>query len=157
MSHGYKYQNQNQTMGANMGQQMGQAQNPYYGGGNFGGSQQGMGMGMNQQFAGMHQAQNMGQNPYYGQNMGQNYGYGQNSSFLPKISLFGETPSDKLLRGLLIGGAAAYILTNENAQKAIIKTGVKLFGALAGGVEEFKEKIMDAKAEIEAEKEEAAE
>jgi len=92
--------------------------------------------------------QNMGAtaNPYY-----QNYA--------PKsgFNIFGDTPSDKLLRGLLIGGAAAYILTNENAQKAIIKTGVKLFGALAGGVEEFKEKIMDAKAELEAQKEETAE
>lgn len=129
MNHGYKYQNQ--TMGANQNGQMniGQTQNPYYGGG--------------QQFAGM------GQNPYYGQ--------AQNSGILPKINLFGETPSDKFLRGLLIGGAAAYILTNESAQKAIIKTGVKLFGSLAGGVEEFKEKIMDAKAELEAEKEEVVE
>lgn len=142
MNHGYKHQNQNQ--------------NPYYGQ-NFGGGQQGVGMGMNQQFAGINQPQNMGQNPYYGQNQGQNFGYQQNSTFLPKINLFGETPSDKFLRGLLIGGAAAYILTNENAQKAIIKTGVKLFSALAGGVEEFKEKIMDAKAEIEAEGEEAIE
>lgn len=141
MSHGYKHQNQNQTMGTNMGQ------NPYYGGGNFNGGQPGADMGINQV-----------QNPYYGQNIGQNYGYhSPNASIFPKINIFGETPSDKFLRGLLIGGAAAYILTNENAQKAIIKTGVKLFGSLAGGVEEFKEKIMDAKAELEAEKEEAAE
>lgn len=129
MGHGYKYQNQ--AMGANMnqGNQTNMGSNPYYG---------------NQW---MNQPQNMGQNPYYG----------QNSVVAPKISLFGETPSDKFLRGLLIGGAAAYILTNENAQKAIIKTGIKLFGSLAGGVEEFKEKIMDAKAELEAEQEEAAE
>ncbi|HOI83206.1 MAG TPA: YtxH domain-containing protein [Campylobacterales bacterium] len=131
MSHGYKYQNQaGQT---NMGQ------NPYYGAG--------------QQNQWMNQTPNIGQNPYYGQN----YSYPQGSGILPKINLFGETPSDKFLRGLLIGGAAAYILTNENAQKAIIKTGIKLFGSLAGGVEEFKEKIMDAKAELEAEQEEAAE
>lgn len=131
MNHGYKHQNQN----------------PYYGQ-NFSGSQQS---------AGANQPQNIGQNPYFGQNFGQNFGYRQNSTLLPKINLFGETPSDKFLRGLLIGGAAAYILTNENAQKAIIKTGVKLFGTLAGGVEEFKEKIMDAKAELEAESEEATE
>ncbi len=99
---------------------------------------------------GINMGQQMQQNPYYGQ-------YAQ--SYVPKTSLniFGETPSDKLLRGLLIGGVAAYILTNESAQKAIIKTGVKLFGSLAGGIEEFKEKIMDAKAELEAEKEEVAE
>lgn len=100
--------------------------------------------------------QGYSQNPYY---QTQGYTSGQNkssifSSYLPKggFNIFGETPSDKLLRGLLIGGAAAYILTNENAQKAIIKAGVKLYGALAGGLEEFKEKIMDAKAEMEAEK-----
>lgn len=61
------------------------------------------------------------------------------------------------MRGLLIGGAAAYLLTNEKAQKAVIKAGVKVFGTLAGGVEEFKEKIMDVKAEIEAEQEEGLE
>lgn len=137
MSHGYKYQNQNngqdttmnmmsQNQGGTWQQNMQSPQNPYI--------TQNTGTNMGQQ------------NPYYGQ-------YTQKTGF----NIFGETPSDKLLRGLLIGGAAAYILTNENAQKAIIKTGVKLFGALAGGVEEFKEKIMDAKAELEAEKEEAAE
>ncbi|MDO8453508.1 MAG: YtxH domain-containing protein [Sulfurimonas sp.] len=85
------------------------------------------------------------QNPYF------------NQSAQPKslyASYFGETPSDKFLRGLLIGGAAAYLLTNENAQKSIIKAGIKIYSALAGGVEEFKEKIMDVKAELEAEAEE---
>ena len=74
--------------------------------------------------------------------------------FLPKggFNIFGDSPSDKLLRGILIGGVAAYLLTNENAQKTFIKTGVRLYGALAGGLEEFKEKIMDAKAELETEK-----
>lgn len=150
----YGNQNQDRAMGQqqgmmgigqmNMGQQM--RQNPYYGQ-NQSGMGQGMGqMGMGQsQLGGMYAGQQMGQNPYYGQ-------YAPKAGF----NVFGETPSDKLLRGLLIGGAAAYILTNESAQKAIIKTGVKLFGALAGGVEEFKEKIMDAKAELEAQKEEEA-
>lgn len=85
-------------------------------------------------------------NPYYNQNT--NATLNQTSLF--DSTIFGVTPSDKFLRGLLLGGAAAYILTNENAQKAIIKTGIKLFGSLAGGVEEFKEKIVDAKAELEA-------
>ena len=137
MSH-EKYQYGNQNQGEAVGRQIGQ--NPYYGQ-----NQSGMGMGQ-PQLGGMYAGQQMQQNPYYRQ-------YAPKAGF----NIFGETPSDKLLRGLLIGGAAAYILTNDSAQKAIIKTGVKLFGALAGGVEEFKEKIMDAKAELEAEKEEAAE
>ncbi|MDY0328687.1 MAG: hypothetical protein RBR07_10590 [Arcobacteraceae bacterium] len=138
-----KYMNQNNGM---LNQNMNQPQgNPYINqtsgmnnnpmSGNFGFNQQaGMGMGM----------QN---NPYFGQNP---YLQPQTRGF----SLLGNTTGDKFLRGLLIGGAAAYILTNENAQKAIIKTGMKVFGAVAGGVEEFKEKIMDAKAELETEQEE---
>lgn len=159
MSNHYKYQKQNTDMGAQA-----QAQG-------FGAAQQNMG-GMGQSMYGaqnqapqnpyINNPQNMqniaprGANPYYQEN----YQY-QANPYMPSpkssFNIFGETPSDKLLRGLLIGGAAAYILTNENAQKAIIKTGVKLFETLAGGVEEFKEKIMDAKAELEAEKEEEAE
>lgn len=65
--------------------------------------------------------------------------------------VFGETPNEKFFRGLLIGAIATYVMTNESAQKAIVKTGMKLYGAVAGGVEEFKEKIMDAKAEMEEE------
>ncbi|HRF57429.1 MAG TPA: YtxH domain-containing protein [Campylobacterales bacterium] len=132
MSNHYKYQKQNTDMGA----QNQAPQNPY-----------------------INNPQNMqnmaprATNPYYQEN----YQY-QSNPYMPSpkssFNIFGDTPSDKLLRGLLIGGAAAYILTNEDAQKAIIKTGVKLFETLAGGVEEFKEKIMDAKAELEAEKEE---
>jgi hypothetical protein len=59
--------------------------------------------------------------------------------------------NNKFLVGLAVGGAVAWVLTNENTQKTIIKTGMKLFSKIGGGVEEFKEKIMDAKAEIEAE------
>jgi len=58
---------------------------------------------------------------------------------------------DRFLKGLLIGAAATYLLTNEKAQKVIMKTGMKLFSTVAGGVEEMKEKILDAKAEAEAE------
>lgn len=145
MKNGYKHQNQqmNPFMGQNTGQ------NPYYGNN-----------AANGQFTGDYQAQGSVQNPYYGQPYGQQqYGqnFSQNQSIFPKINLFGETPSDRFLRGLLIGGAAAYLLTNERAQKAVIKAGVKVFGTLAGGVEEFKEKIMDVKAEIEAEQEEGLE
>lgn len=94
-----------------------------------------------------------GMNPYMAQN--NPYFQGQNNPYMNTqsswTSWLGDTPSDKFLRGLLIGGAAAYILTNEHVQKAIIKAGLKVYGALAGGVEEFKEKIMDVKAEMEAE------
>ena len=57
------------------------------------------------------------------------------------------------LKGALIGAVGAYLLTNEDAQKKIFKTfakGADMFGA---GIEEMKERLEDAKAELEAEKE----
>lgn len=84
------------------------------------------------------------QNPYYNQAGGQSVPHSHSLT-----SWLGQTSSDRFIRGLVIGAAATYILTNEKAQKAIIKTGMKLYGAVAGGVEEIKEKIMDAKAELE--------
>lgn len=111
------------------------AQNPYYQ--NTGATAQAMGT---QQSATM-------QNPYYTQ--APNPALAQQSSTMDLI--MGTTTNERLVRGLILGAAAAYLLTNENAQKAVIKTGMKLYGAVAGGVEEFKEKVMDVKAEMEAE------
>lgn len=57
------------------------------------------------------------------------------------------------LKGALIGAVGAYLLTNEDAQKKIFKTfakGADMFGA---GIEEMKERMEDAKAELEAERE----
>ena len=57
------------------------------------------------------------------------------------------------LKGALIGAVGAYLLTNEDAQKKIFKTfakGADMFGA---GIEEMKERLEDAKAELEAERE----
>lgn len=57
------------------------------------------------------------------------------------------------LKGALIGAIGAYLLTNEDAQKKIFKTfakGADMFGA---GIEEMKERMEDAKAELEAERE----
>ena len=56
--------------------------------------------------------------------------------------------NERFLGGVLVGAAAAYLLTNEAAQRTMIKAGVKLFGTVAGGVEELKERVMDAKAEM---------
>lgn len=58
--------------------------------------------------------------------------------------------NDRFLKGLLIGAAAAYILTNESVQRAAIKGAVKAWSMLQGGVEEIKERFQDAEAEIRA-------
>lgn len=59
--------------------------------------------------------------------------------------------NERFLKGLLIGAAAAYILTNENVQRTAIKGAVKAWSLLQGGVEELKERFRDAEAEIRAE------
>jgi hypothetical protein len=59
--------------------------------------------------------------------------------------------NDRFLKGLLIGAAAAYLLTNENVQRTAIKGAVKVWSLLQGGVEEIKERFHDAEAEIRAE------
>ncbi|EIJ33569.1 hypothetical protein [Thiothrix nivea] len=59
--------------------------------------------------------------------------------------------NERFVKGLLIGAAAAYILTNENVQRTAIKGAVKAWSLLQGGVEELKERFQDAEAEIRAE------
>lgn len=52
------------------------------------------------------------------------------------------------LKGALIGAVATFILTNENAQKAIFKGFAKVSSLFESGIEELKERYEDAKAEI---------
>ena len=59
----------------------------------------------------------------------------------------GDTKKDFLI-GTLIGVAATYILTNDNAQKAILKGFAKLSSLVEMGIEELKERYEDAKAEV---------
>jgi hypothetical protein len=63
---------------------------------------------------------------------------------------FFNLSNDRFLKGLLIGAAAAYLLTNESVQRTAIKGVVKLWGGLQGGVEEIKERFHDAEAELQA-------
>ncbi|MGI6246457.1 MAG: hypothetical protein ACOYJQ_11890 [Pseudochelatococcus sp.] len=58
--------------------------------------------------------------------------------------------ADSLVKGLLIGAGAAYLLTNETAQRTILRAAVQLWAAVQGGVEELKEKLHDAEAEFAA-------
>ncbi|MFD2110367.1 hypothetical protein [Thiorhodococcus fuscus] len=57
-------------------------------------------------------------------------------------------PNDRFLKGMLIGAAATYLLTNEQVQRTAIKGAVKVWSLLQGGVEEVKEKFGDAAAEL---------
>ena len=53
-------------------------------------------------------------------------------------------------KGLIIGAAATYLLTNENVQRAAIRGAVKAWTLVQGGVEELKERFQDAEAELRA-------
>ena len=105
---------------------------------------QSMGQGMQSGQASMqHPQQSQSAMGYYGYPMyAPQYAQQQQSS-----SLLNE----RFFKGLLIGAAAAYLLTNENVQRTAIKGAVKAWSLLQGGVEELKERFHDAEAEIRSE------
>jgi hypothetical protein len=56
--------------------------------------------------------------------------------------------TQKFLIGVAVGAVGAYILSNENAQKNILKMVAKGSELFQTGIEELKEQFEDAKAEI---------
>ncbi len=72
--------------------------------------------------------------PYYGQ-PAQNYRQ-QNSR-------------THFVSGLVAGAAFAYLLSNKKVQKSISATGNKAWSVVRGEVEELKERLEDAQAELE--------
>lgn len=52
------------------------------------------------------------------------------------------------IKGLVLGAGLAYLLTNPNVQRAIVKGSVSLLAAVQGGFEEVKEQIQDIKCEM---------
>jgi len=59
------------------------------------------------------------------------------------------------IKGALAGAAVAYLATNETVQNAAIKASVKTWLTLQGSLEEVKERLKDAEAEIIADETEA--
>lgn len=65
------------------------------------------------------------------------------------LNVFGDQNTQKdFIKGVLIGAVATFILTNENAQRAIFKGFAKVSGLFEAGIEELKERYEDAKAEV---------
>jgi hypothetical protein len=58
--------------------------------------------------------------------------------------------NQRFIKGALVGAIAAYLLTNDNVQQAVIKSTVKVWSMVQGGVEEMKERFRDAEAELHA-------
>jgi hypothetical protein len=52
------------------------------------------------------------------------------------------------LKGLALGAGVALVATNPTVQKAVVSGAVKAWAAVQGGVEELKEQVQDAKAEL---------
>jgi len=65
--------------------------------------------------------------------------------------LLPSRPSEQFLVGALIGAAATYVLADEELRGKLIKSGLKLYGGLAGGLAEMREQIADLQAEMQAE------
>ncbi len=59
--------------------------------------------------------------------------------------------SEQFLLGAAIGLGATYVLGDEALRGKLIKSAIKLYSGLIGGIEEVKEQIADIQAEIEAE------
>ncbi len=68
-----------------------------------------------------------------------------------KKSFLGMNTS--LLAGLVLGAGAAIVASNPKVQKAVVGTSVKVWAGLQGHIEEMKEQIHDAKAELSQEDE----
>lgn len=84
-------------------------------------------------------------------------GYGGHAPYPPEYAHYGQRSSsflnlgsDRFLKGLLIGAAATYLVTNESVQRAAIKGAVKAWTLMQGGAEELKERFQDAEAELRA-------
>lgn len=89
---------------------------------------------------------NINQNPYINQNTNQAMPNNttQNQSFF----------NADFVKGALIGAVATYFLTNKNAQENIFNLFSKANEFASAGIEELKERMEDAKAAMEARKEE---
>lgn len=58
--------------------------------------------------------------------------------------------NEAFVRGALVGAAAAVLLTNPSIQKKTLQSLVSLWGLFQGGIEEMKERLRDAEAEMQA-------
>ena len=77
-----------------------------------------------------------------------------NPSFLSNLGLpadFATGHTQQFIIGALIGAGAAWVLADEDTRKKIMKSVMKVYANVTGGVEEFKEQMSDLKAEIAAE------
>ena len=90
--------------------------------------------------------------------LGAGYGFGAaprlDGSWLNRLGLpkgFASGQTEQFIIGALLGAGAAYVLADEELRNKIMKSVMKLYAGLTGGLEEFKEQMADLKAEVAAE------
>lgn len=76
---------------------------------------------------------------------------GQNGILAGVKKLLPKDASEQFLVGLLIGAGAAYVLSDEQVRRQIIRYAVQAYGDVVGGLEELKEQVADIQAEIRVE------
>ena len=78
--------------------------------------------------------------------------YGQAENYAPAaasgIAGWFDFSNGAYLKGLLVGAGLTLILTNSTVQKTMIRTAVKTWSLVQGGVEEVKEQFRDVNAEM---------
>ena len=76
----------------------------------------------------------------------------QNQGFLGGLGrLLPDGRGEQFLLGLLLGGAAAYVLSDEELRGKLFKGAIKAYAGLAGSMAEMKEQLADLQAEVQAE------
>ncbi len=64
--------------------------------------------------------------------------------------------SEQFLLGAAVGLGVTYVLSDDELRGKLIKSAIKLYAGLAGGIAEVKEQVADIQAEIAAEQSGAA-
>lgn len=83
--------------------------------------------------------------PGMAQNRQQGMSFSNLGGLLPK----GRT--EQFLIGLLVGGATAYVLSDDELRGKLFKGAIKAYASVMGSVAEMKEQFADLSAEVEAE------
>ena len=72
----------------------------------------------------------------------------ENISAPSGLASFFQLDNDSFWKGILVGSLATVLLTNSTVKKGIMKTVIKASASVKGGVEELKEQLSDAEAEV---------
>lgn len=95
--------------------------------------------------------------PPFPPGFGPGAGAGAAGASAPGANTHPHPNADSLVKGLLVGAGAAYLLSNETAQRTILRTAVQAWALVQNAIGELKERLHDAEAEVAAEAAEATE